>query len=325
MLYSDKEKVISDVTPHAARVHRDKDGVRAKGGIPRDWEKFPQGCYRFPKDHPDKEKRGKSAEVGMHAVEDLKAFDASEFPAMIAQLEAEKSRLSDFRMRGNGGAMIPARDQNGRGYCWRHSGTSAHLVLRARDEMPYLDFSAYAGACMIKQFADEGGWGAQGLADIMSRGDPTSEFWPQRSVSRSNDNAKTWANAKKHRITEGFIDMGAPEYNRNLTFNQVITCLLSRIPVVVDFNWWSHSVCAIDAVSGTSVPRSRKKATGKLMTLKEHEAHWGVNNPVTGGIGIRILNSWGDSWSDHGMGILTGSKAIPDGATAPRAASFAVN
>lgn len=218
--------------------------------------------------------------------------------------------------RRNGSVLISSN-------CWRHSGTSAHLLIRARDDQPYLDLSPYAGACRIKNYRDEGGWGAQGVDDIMDNGDPTAEFWPQRAVSRQYDNANTWANAKLHRFTEGFIDMGSPQYDRTLTFNQVITCLLSRIPVVVDFNWWSHSVCAADAVNGTSQMGITRAESGKLMQLQEFDAYWGINNPVTGGIAIRIWNSWGDSWSTNGMGVLTGSKAVPDGATAPRVATLA--
>jgi hypothetical protein len=73
----------------------------------------------------------------------------------------------------------------------------------------------------------------------------------------------------------------------NIVKHQLATCLLLNIPVVTDFNWWGHSVCAVRLVK---------------------------RNPFT----IRIWNSWGDSWSDSGMGDLTGSKAIPDGAVAPR-------
>lgn len=310
MLYPN-ELVISDANAHVfAAPHADGDGVRSRGLVPRDWKKFPLGCY--------------AGETGMHAVDDLPSFSPSDFPALIREMEESKTRLSDFRNRGNGGQPIPSRDQNGRGYCWRHSGTSAHLLIRARDDMPYLDFSAYAGACMIKNFRDEGGWGAQGLDDLFERGDPTSAFWPQRATSREYDRPETWANAKLHRITEGWVDMSAPQYDRNLAFNQVVTSLICRVPVIVDFNWWGHSVCAADAVDGRSQRGlTRCPSSGKLLTAEEFDAHWGVDHPVTGGIAIRIWNSWSDSWSDNGMGVLTGSKAVPDGASAPRVATWA--
>lgn len=304
-----KEVIITDTnfTQHI-QPFTDESGERKKGLVPRDWKKYPQGSLK--------------GEVGMHAIADLPSFDPSEFTKLIALQLEEGRRLSDFRaVRGPNGGMIPARDQNGRGYCWRHSGTSAHLLLRAVQDMEYADLSAYAGACRIKNYRDEGGWGAQGLQDIVDYGDPTSAFWPQQSTSRSNDNPATWANAKLHRVTEGFVDLASPEYDRNMTVNQMITCLLVGVPVVVDFNWWSHSVCAMDVVSGQNQWKKTRGDSGKLMKLSEFDSFWGVNT-VMGGLAIRILNSWGDSWSEQGSGLLTGTKAVADGATAPRLATW---
>jgi hypothetical protein len=241
----------------------DQFGVlKARGCIPRPYESFPLGCY--PQAKPF----------------DLPLIPQSERQARLdAQIEA-KAQLSDVRNRGNGGAPIPSRDQNGKGYCWAHSSTSAALIVRAVAGEPYADLSAYAVACVIKGYRDEGGWGAESLEFIAERGIPTSQFWPQQSMSRANDKPETWANAAQHKFTE-WMDLEP----RNK--DQLVTCLLSGIPVVVDFNWWSHSVCAIDLVS---------------------------LNPFR----IRIWNSWGDSWSENGTGILEGQRAIPDGQIAPR-------
>lgn len=305
------EKVITDTNFHQeAVVHVDVDGRRAKGQIERPWHDVPQGYYK--------------GEIGMHAVDDLPTFPPADFAKLIDLQIKEGRRLSDFRaIRGPNGGMIPARDQNGRGYCWRHSGTSAHLLLRARQHFPYVDLSAYAGACRIKNYRDEGGWGAQGLDDIMTFGDPSSEFWPQQATSKKYDTPATWDNAKLHTITEGFVDLGSPQYDRNITVNQMISCLLACIPVIVDFNWWSHSVCAMDVVNGASQWRKTRTASGKLMMRKEFDLHWGMNT-IMMGIAIRILNSWGSSWSEQGSGLLTGTRAVPDGATAPRLASYSL-
>jgi len=178
--------------------------------------------------------------------------------------------------RRNGSVLIS-------GNCWAHSSTSAMLIVRAMEGQPYADLSAFAVACIIKNFRDQGGWGSQSLEFIAERGIPTSEFWPQKSMSRSNDNEKTWENAKLHRVTE-WMDMEP----RNKA--QFVTCLLSGIPVVSDFSWWGHSVCTLDLVS-----------------VKPFKT--------------RIWNSWGDSWSERGTGILEGSKALPDGMIAPRVAT----
>lgn len=173
--------------------------------------------------------------------------------------------------RRNGSVLIS-------GNCWAHSSTSAALLTRAVNNQPFADLSAYAVACIIKKFRDEGGWGSESLEFIAERGIPTSEFWPQRSMSRSNDNDKTWANAALHKFSE-WRDMDPGSSMKK----QIVTCLLLNLPVVSDFNWWGHSVCSMDLVSITPFR-------------------------------TRILNSWGDVWSENGSGILEGSKAIPNGA-----------
>ena len=203
--------------------------------------------------------------------------------------------------------------------CWMHSGTSAMLAVRARDNMTYVDLSAYACACIIKNYADEGGWGAQGLDFLMSRGVPSSAFWPQQAVSSQYDKPATWENAALHKFTEGWFDLAAPQWSRQMTFTQVGTCLLLDDPVIGDFNWWAHSVCLLDLVDGVAqFGITRHPDTGKLLDMAMHELFWGLNDPVTAGFGVRIWNSWGDGWGSDGMGVLTGQKAVPDGATSPR-------
>lgn len=230
-----------------------------KGLIPRNYARHPVGYLANAKPF------------------DLQLIPESEWQSRLDALVAAKALLSDIRNRGNNGSPIPSRDQNGKGYCWAHSGVSAHLIARAVANEPYADLSAYAIACMIKHFQDEGGWGAEGVEFQGDKGVPTSKTWPQQSMSRSNDNPATWEDAAKHKMVE-WMDI-----DPNQAKAQMVTCLLLGIPVVVDFNWWSHSVCALDLV--------------KI-------------NPFQ----IRIWNSWGDSWSENGTGILEGNHAVPDGA-----------
>jgi hypothetical protein len=59
------------------------------------------------------------------------------------------------------------------------------------------------------------------------------------------------------------------------------------IPVVSDFNWWSHSVCTLDLIDVDPAD-------------------------IQGSIRTRIWNSWSRSWSDDGEGELKGRKAIPN-------------
>jgi hypothetical protein len=203
-------------------------------------------------------------------------YTDDEIQAAIKRKDAERSWLSDLRDVGNNGKPIPSRDQDGYGYCWAHSTVSAMLLARARDGQPYADLSAFAIACIIKNFRDQGGWGAESADFAAKRGCPTSEFWPQQSTKRTNDNPQTWENAALNKITLAFDDM-QPNDDRAMA-----SALIDDDPCVVDFNWWSHSVCACRLVS------------------------W---NPLS----IWIWNSWGDSWSQNGMGVLSGRKASPDG------------
>lgn len=235
--------------------------IRSKGLAPRDYAAKPVGCYAAV------------PEFAMPLMTD------DQIQAAIKRKDAEQSWLSDLRTTGMYGAMIPSRDQNGKGYCWAHSSTSANLLVRARDNQPYADLSAYAVACIIKGYRDQGGNGIESVEWMQQNGIPTSKTWPQQSMSRSNDNATMRVEAAFYKPTGVWADM-QPNDDRALA-----TCLCNDDPVVVDFNWWGHSVCACRLVS------------------------W---NPLS----IWIWNSWGDSWSDRGMGVLKGSKASADGQVA---------
>ncbi len=218
---------------------------------------------------------------------DLPEMSDEEIEKAIVRKNADKSWLDDIRNRGMKGSPIPSRDQNGRGYCWAHSSVSATLLVRASNNQPYSDLSAYAVACIIKQYRDEGGWGQESLDFIASRGVPSATFWPQRSVSPSCDKPETWDDAKKHRITE---------WVQVKTARQFATLLCNNVPVVSDFNWWSHSVCSVRLKS------------------------WGPNGS---NLKTTIWNSWGDGWSANGMGDLVGDKALPDDMVAPRVVTAA--
>lgn len=243
-------------------------------------------------------------------------FPRAEQIERIADQLANKRRNSDFRRKGNNGQPIPAMDQNGKGYCWSHGPVQAVQIQRAVRGLPFADLSAYSVACIIKNFRDEGGWCGEALKFLVERGVATAKTWPQRSMNRANDNPATWAEAALYKVTEGFYDLASPIWGQKLSFDQLVTALLLNLVAAIDLNWWGHDVSALDAIYGGTQWGITRADSGKLLTRAEFDIVWGMNDPVTGGISIRILNSWSNTYGDMGEAILTGSKCIPDGAIA---------
>lgn len=226
----------------------------------------------------------------------LQLIPESEWDARFEEQEALQSSLEHIRMRGNNGRMIDALDQNGQGYCWNYSNNSALMLLRAAANLPHVRFSGHANACLIKNYRDEGGWGALGADYIMKNGSPSVEFWKEKSMSRSNDTPEMRANALQHRVTEDWSDQTLSPYDRTLTTQQRATLLFNNIPLIGDYNWWSHSIC-------------------EIRWYRIERGSWGP----------KILNSWSNNWEENGMSVLRGSKARSDGAVALRVTGASPN
>jgi hypothetical protein len=220
---------------------------------------------------------------------EIKIIPHSEWDARIDEQEEQKSSLEHIRATMADGKKHVSLDQNGQGFCWAYSTGQSLIYARGAAHMPYRRFSPHAVACKIKGFRDEGGWCGLSMKFAKETGYPTENEWPQKSMSRQYDNAETWKIAADYKVTEDFVDLTQQVYDQNLTFDQVATCLLNNIPVVVDFNWWSHSVLAI-----------------RLIRIER------------GSFGLRIQNSWSDGWGNDGLGDLQGTRSIPNGAVATR-------
>lgn len=229
-----------------------------------------------------------------YGAQPVQTYGAVDFPTMTeAQIKEianamakEERRLSDIYLAAGWKNL----DQNGDGYCWQYGPGQAYMILREVQHLPYVRINPHAPAAVFKKGVNEGCWGAQGMQNLMDIGAPAEEFW---QPIHSRDYRKLWtpecqANAAKHKIIEGWWDAAAPVYNRDMSWLQVLTLLVSGVPVVCDFDWWGHCVVALDAVI-----------------------------QADGSLGVRILNSWLD-WGDHGLAVLSGSKARPNNAVAPR-------
>ena len=187
--------------------------------------------------------------------------------------------------RRNGSVLISSN-------CWAYSTGHTVMLTRMRDNQPLIRMNPHSVASIIKGGRDEGGWcglsaefyGKYGCAP---EGNGAGE-WPLHSLNVSLDTPAMRKSMERFRITEDWIDLTAAVYDRNLTLQQLYTCLLSDMPCAVDFNWWGHSVCAVRIVK--------------------------VEN---GSIGLMILNSWKD-WGRNGLAVLQGDRAVPDGAICTR-------
>lgn len=251
--------IIDDSTPSDVLFPADK----GRGAVPRDYAVDPPEMF----DPPGQ----------------LQLIPRSEWSARIKEMEATKSRLSDIR------GDMPSLDQGKNGYCWAHSTVHCVQMVRKVNGSPYVPLSAYMVAAIIKRGRDEGGWCGLSAKFLREVGVCSQDLWPQGDRDTRRDTPEVRADAAKYKVTEEWTDLTRDVYDQNLTFDQLMTCLLNRVPCAVDFNHWAHSVCALDLVEVES-----------------------------GSFGIRILNSWSDRWGDRGFGVLRGRKAIPDGALAIR-------
>ena len=208
-----------------------------------------------------------------------------EWPARIQERKKRKMGLRDLF---NAGKIGRVKDQNGQGYCWAYSTVRTCEYVRAIQNYDYVPLSAHSVACKVKGFRDQGGWCGLSAQFIRANGVVPESKWPAKSMSRSLDTDDNWKEAAKYRIVEDFVDLSRPVYYQNLTWHQVVSCVLQNIPCSVDFNWWAHSVCAVDV------------------------------DLLDGEVVLDIDNSWTPSWGQNGTGKLRGSRKMPDGALATR-------
>lgn len=205
---------------------------------------------------------------------DLDLIPESEWAGMLEQQEREKSTLTDQILE----AGLPPLDQGMTNFCWANSSTMVAKILRMQEGEPLVPLSPASVACPINGFRNQGGWCGQSITQIAEHGVAPASLWPANAIDRKYYTDEEKAEASKYRIQKWF-ELGA----RN--FAQVATCMLKRKPCAVDFNWWSHSVCAIGLV-------------------RNKDGTWG----------LRIYNSWGKKFGTNGMAVLTGSKMYPDDA-----------
>ncbi len=202
----------------------------------------------------------------------------SEWPALIKA--GQGSFLSDLVNQQG----IDAKDQNGLSLCWCYGSTRAVEVRRATMGLPFRDLSPESVAGPCSGWRNEGGYASEAFNQLQTAGACDSSYMDAPHSLRSARWKPGWQeNARRHEAVEW--------YEISASFDEVITCLLNRIPVAAGLDWWGHLVCFLDPV-----------------LLPD------------GSVGVLFQNSWGRDWPTpgaNGLAVLTERKATPDGAAAP--------
>lgn len=236
---------------------------RGTGLVPRDFQAHPPGYLKG---------------VAAAFPSDL-LVPPADFPALIDLEKETRSSLVDV-MKAQG---VPSLDQGREGFCWAYSTSAAVMALHARDNHRVVPLSGHMVGCIIKGYRNQGGWNAQSLKFATEKGIASQAVWPQQSMSRSNETPEMWADARRSRVVEWWdLPNGA-----NAAKHALASLLIRKLPVMIDLNWWSHSIVALRLVS------------------------W---DPFE----IECRNSWGPDYGEDGFFRLKGSKAIPNGAASPR-------
>lgn len=266
------------------------DGTFARGLVPRDLTAFPMGAFA--------------------PVANIPLVDLTTLPDRIRESEEKKTRLSDMMMRGNNGGMIPSLDQNDPkyfntrtprwGYCWAHGPVGAVIALRARFGQPYVPLSAFGLAYTIKNGRDEGAWAALALDKLIRDGvgpEAGVGAWPRFEQKMRHPGDLFWEEAKKYIVTDGWMEISSPVYDRDMSYHQILSCLINRVPVCKDHNWWGHSVLGLDVWD--AYPNKDPKDLSRYGTVDR--------------------NSWGNQYGTNGFYKLKDQKARADNAVAPSA------
>lgn len=251
------------------------DNFPDMGLIPRDYSAFPEGYYA-----PTFESLN------------LPTWEDDRIRESLKEAKATGTRLVDRLDTGDNGQPIKCYYQNGYGYCWAYSTGHGVTAIRAAMGLPYVKLSPFAVAHIIKKGRDEGGWSALSLEWVMANGIPSQDLWPNLKAGLNQDTPAMRADAAKYKVSEGWVEINASVYNRNIAWQAVKTLLAARVPVMADYYFMRHAVCLVELVEDA------------------------------GQFGVRYWNSHKEGTPDR-SNIIMGNRAIPNGAVAPRAMALA--
>jgi hypothetical protein len=208
----------------------------------------------------------------------------------IPRIQAmQDNLLTDLLMKNN----VKAMDQDGLGYCWVYGSTFAEMVRRLLHGLPWKDLAPESVGGPLTNWRNEGGYAAEAFGGLETAGACEASFLDKPNSLHYRNWKEGWQeNALNYRVQDWYDLETSDNLEPPATcFDEVITCLLMKLPVAAGLDWWGHLICFLDPV-----------------ILPD------------GTVGVRFINSWGVDWPTpgaNGYACLTESRGTPDGAACP--------
>jgi len=200
------------------------------------------------------------------AVDQAFLIPREQWPDLIARKDREKSWIDD--MVADLG--VPAKDQDGLGYCHGYGPVTVLEIARAIAGLPYVELSAESVAGRVVGWRNKGGDPEEDLEVIAKYGACAASFMDKPNSITPSRWQKDWEeNALLHRAEEFITGVDGQRWDF------AVTCALRNIPTSPWFNWWSH------CISGSY--RVRYDVKTKKVQIKNR-------------------NNWGPSWGENGFG-----------------------
>ncbi|TXH44896.1 MAG: hypothetical protein E6Q97_32080 [Desulfurellales bacterium] len=196
-----------------------------RGLIPRDFSAYPFGSFGFAAPFSEEDE-----------------IPEEQWPDLISDMVRTKSRLSDILAD----AMPPVKPfhQGQTSTCWAQAAVYAVQCANALQGKPTVLLSPASVAGPITGYRDQGGWPTRALEYIVDEGVAEQSLWAPNAVTKNNSNAAGVKESRvKNKVTE-WRDLKPRRYQ------QTITNLIRRRPVIAAYNKISHAVLLVDPVIG---------------------------------------------------------------------------